>query len=192
MRGARFAFCFDLARFAERLVPDLFRSFTGQLHDPRRSYLRTATYRSDSFLSLLLPGRHVQLYCAMAVNGRPRWTCRIFVSKVAISGFVEIAPLSNMPVIKDLATDMRPFFEKWQAAKGVFEPSKTRNDEVKSIRPDTPKQVAADAIECINSGRSATPPVTLCGGTEIIWVRLRLIVLGLWLTTNVTPVKQQD
>jgi fumarate reductase iron-sulfur subunit len=91
--------------------------------------------------------------CAMAVNGRPRWTCRTLVSKVAISGFVEIAPLSNMPVIKDLATDMRPFFEKWQAAKGVFEPSKTRNDEVESIRPDTPKRVAADAaIECINCG----------------------------------------
>src|ERR1700719_4488558 len=59
--------------------------------------------------------------CAMTVNGRPRWTCRTHVSSVVKGGTLEIAPLSNMPVIKDLATDMKPFFEKWQAAKGVFE-----------------------------------------------------------------------
>src|SRR5260221_13723028 len=68
--------------------------------------------------------------CAMTVNGRPRWTCRTHVSKVNHGGTLEIAPLSNLPVIKDLAADMKPFFEKWQAAEGVFEPSKTRDDAV--------------------------------------------------------------
>ena len=33
---------------------------------------------------------------------------------------VEIGPLANLPVIKDLATDMTRFFEKWQGAKGAF------------------------------------------------------------------------
>jgi fumarate reductase iron-sulfur subunit len=56
-------------------------------------------------------------------------------------------------VIKDLATDMKPFFEKWQAAEGVFEPSKTRDDAVEPVRPDEPERIAADAgIECINCG----------------------------------------
>ncbi len=50
--------------------------------------------------------------CAMTVNGRPRWTCRTHVSRVNHGGTLEIAPLSNLPVIKDLATDMKPFFEK--------------------------------------------------------------------------------
>jgi fumarate reductase iron-sulfur subunit len=91
--------------------------------------------------------------CAMTVNGRPRWTCRTHVSKVAQDGTLEIAPLTNLPVIKDLATDMTPFFEKWQDAKGVFEPSKTRNDAVEPIRPDEPERIAANAgIECINCG----------------------------------------
>jgi fumarate reductase iron-sulfur subunit len=91
--------------------------------------------------------------CAMTVNGRPRWTCRTHVSKVAEGGRLEIGPLENLPVIKDLATDMEPFFEKWQAAKGVFAPSKTRHDDIAKIRPETPARVAADAaIECINCG----------------------------------------
>ncbi len=42
--------------------------------------------------------------CAMTVNGRPRWTCRAHVSKVATRGRLTIGPLENLPVIKDLAT----------------------------------------------------------------------------------------
>jgi fumarate reductase iron-sulfur subunit len=91
--------------------------------------------------------------CAMTVNGRPRWTCRTHVSKVAGNGRLKIAPLANLPVIKDLAADLRPFFEKWQAAKGVFAPSQTRREPAARIVPDSPARRAADAaIECINCG----------------------------------------
>jgi fumarate reductase iron-sulfur subunit len=91
--------------------------------------------------------------CAMTVNGRPRWTCRTHVSKVAGEGRLEIGPLANLPVIKDLTTDMAPFFAKWQDAKGVFAPSKTRHDAIEEIRPESPARRAVDAaIECINCG----------------------------------------
>ncbi len=91
--------------------------------------------------------------CAMTVNGRARWTCRTHVSKVAKNGKLKIGPLENLPVIKDLAADMRPFFEKWQNAKGVFEPSLTRDDPIQEIKPDTPERIEADAaVECINCG----------------------------------------
>jgi fumarate reductase iron-sulfur subunit len=91
--------------------------------------------------------------CAMTVNGRPRWTCRTHISKVVTDGRLEIAPLANLPVIKDLATDMSRFFEKWQEAKGTFVPSLTRHDEIEAIAPDTAPRIAADkAIECINCG----------------------------------------
>jgi fumarate reductase iron-sulfur subunit len=66
--------------------------------------------------------------CAMTVNGVARWTCRTHVSKVSKDGHLEIAPLSNLPVIKDLATDMRDFFDKWAKAKGQFKGSTTRRD----------------------------------------------------------------
>ena len=89
--------------------------------------------------------------CAMMVNGRPRWTCRTHVQRVADDGRLEIAPLRNLPVIRDLAVDMTPFIEKWQAADGVFAPTKTRNDEVEQVQPAGAARLAAAAgIECIN------------------------------------------
>lgn len=89
--------------------------------------------------------------CAMTVNGKPRWTCRTHVSKVARNGKLEIAPLRNLPVIKDLAVDMSVFFEKWQRAQGRFAPTKTRADPVETITPDNRERQAASAgIECIN------------------------------------------
>ncbi len=91
--------------------------------------------------------------CAMTVNRKPRWTCRTHVAKVADGDRLEIGPLENLPVIKDLTTDMQPFFEKWQQARGVFEPSQTRHDAIAQIRPDDPARITADAaIECINCG----------------------------------------
>ena len=91
--------------------------------------------------------------CAMTVNGKARWTCRTHVSRVAEDGRLEIAPLANMPVIKDLATDMRVFFDKWARAKGQFKGSSTRDDPFAVVRPDAKERAAASAgIECIGCG----------------------------------------
>ena len=88
--------------------------------------------------------------CAMSVNGIARWTCRTHVSRVATDGVLEIAPLANLPVIKDLVTDMREFFDKWARAKGNFEGKQTRRDGLARIVPhsEARKQIDA-AIECI-------------------------------------------
>jgi fumarate reductase iron-sulfur subunit len=89
--------------------------------------------------------------CAMTVNGRPRWTCRSHVAKVAPGGRLEIAPLANLPVIRDLVTDMTGFFDKWQRAGGRFAPTATRHDPPARVAPASPARQAADAgIECIN------------------------------------------
>jgi fumarate reductase iron-sulfur subunit len=91
--------------------------------------------------------------CAMTVNGRPRWTCRSHVAKVAPGGRLEIAPLANLPVIRDLATDMTGFFEKWQRAGGRHVGSATRADPPARIDPESSQRQAADSgIECINCG----------------------------------------
>ena len=89
--------------------------------------------------------------CAMTVNGVARWTCRTHVSTVVGSdGRLEIAPLANLPVIKDLATDMSGFFDKWARAKGQFKGTRTRHEPFATVEPASPQRVAADAgIECI-------------------------------------------
>ncbi len=89
--------------------------------------------------------------CAMTVNGVARWTCRTHVSAVVdANGELEIAPLANLPVIKDLASDMSEFFDKWARAKGRFEGSRTRRDAFATVPPASPERAAANAgIECI-------------------------------------------
>ena len=76
--------------------------------------------------------------CAMMVNGQPRWTCRTHVQKVLKDNKLEIAPLRNLPVIRDLATDMTVFFDKWTAAEASFTPTITRHDPMAPINPETP------------------------------------------------------
>ena len=89
--------------------------------------------------------------CAMTVNGQARWTCRTHVAKVVDpQGALEIAPLANLPVVKDLATDMSAFFDKWAQARGRFQGAQTRHDDFARVSPATPQRQAADAgIECI-------------------------------------------
>lgn len=92
--------------------------------------------------------------CGMTVNGVARWTCRTHVTNVVgADGRLEIAPLANFPVIRDLATDMSAFFDKWTRARGCFEGTKTRHDDFATVCPDEPARRSADAgVECIGCG----------------------------------------
>ena len=89
--------------------------------------------------------------CAMMVNGVPRWTCRTHVRKVVKGNKLDLAPLRNLPVIKDLATDMDPFFDKWLAAEGRHHPTRSREEPIEQVDPQDKGRVkAGEGIECIN------------------------------------------
>jgi fumarate reductase iron-sulfur subunit len=88
--------------------------------------------------------------CAMTVNGKARWTCRTHVSVVAENDTLEIGPLNNLPVIKDLVTDMVPFFDKWNRAEGRFHGARTRRDDFARVAPESMERKLVDeGIECI-------------------------------------------
>ena len=107
--------------------------------------------------------------CAMMVNGRPRWTCRTHVKKVLKGRRVEIAPLRNLPVIKDLATDMDPFFDKWVAAGGAHAPTATRADPIPPVDPEESTRVVASAgIECINCAICYSACDTVTGQSDYL------------------------
>ena len=87
--------------------------------------------------------------CAMSVNGVARWTCRTHVSAVAADGRLDVAPLANFPVVRDLVVDMRGFFDKWARARGRFAGAATRRDDFARVDPDSRQRRAANAgIEC--------------------------------------------
>ncbi|MGH8801832.1 MAG: succinate dehydrogenase/fumarate reductase iron-sulfur subunit [Casimicrobiaceae bacterium] len=91
--------------------------------------------------------------CAMTVNGVARWTCRTHVDRVAPRSRLELRPLANLPVIRDLVCDMREFFDKWATARGAFVPTVTRREAVQRVLPASRERRLADAaIECIGCG----------------------------------------
>ena len=93
--------------------------------------------------------------CAMTVNGRARWTCRTHVRKVVdADGALELRPLANLPVIRDLAADLSPFFDKWARARGTFQPKDAPDgavpEDFATVPPASKQRREADAgIECI-------------------------------------------
>jgi fumarate reductase iron-sulfur subunit len=69
------------------------------------------------------------------------------------NGKIEVGPLRNLPVIRDLVTDMREFFDKWARARGSFSGSTTRQDPFAVVPPLSEDRKAVDAgIECIGCG----------------------------------------
>src|SRR5207247_10437975 len=58
--------------------------------------------------------------CAMVVNGRERLTCSTLVKTVGTK--LRIEPLRNLSVVRDLATDMKPFFDAYQRTLPYFIP----------------------------------------------------------------------
>jgi fumarate reductase iron-sulfur subunit len=91
--------------------------------------------------------------CAMTVNGQARWTCRTHVDAVTKKDELTVAPLRNLPVIRDLVTDMRGFFDKWARAKGYFEGDRSRRDDFAKVAPESEARKLVDAaIECIGCG----------------------------------------
>lgn len=107
--------------------------------------------------------------CAMMVNGEPRWTCRTHVSRVLDGDRLEIAPLRNLPVIKDLAADMDPFFDKWVKAGGAHRPSRTRSEPIQQVNPEAPGRVEANkGIECINCSICYAACDTVAGNQDYL------------------------
>jgi len=58
--------------------------------------------------------------CAMVVNGRERLTCSTLVN--TIGDKLRLEPLRNLPVVRDLAVDLKPFFDAYQRSIPQFIP----------------------------------------------------------------------
>ncbi len=107
--------------------------------------------------------------CAMMVNGVPRWTCRTHIKKVIKGNKLVVAPLRNLPVIKDLATDMDPFFDKWVAAEALHHPTKSRHDPIEQIDPSSVARVEINTgIECINCSVCYAACDTVTGNADYL------------------------
>ena len=53
--------------------------------------------------------------CGMLVNGEPKLTCKDTLAEYGDT--VEVAPLSNFPVVRDLVVELEGFMERFQKVK---------------------------------------------------------------------------
>jgi succinate dehydrogenase/fumarate reductase iron-sulfur protein len=67
--------------------------------------------------------------CAMSVDGVPRLACKTRVRTLE-AGVIHLAPLPNMPVVKDLVVSLEPFFDQWKRTLPKFRP---RDPESKTL-----------------------------------------------------------
>lgn len=58
--------------------------------------------------------------CAMVVNGREQLACSTLVQAVGTG--LKIEPLRNLPVVRDLAVDLAPFFSAYKKTQPHFTP----------------------------------------------------------------------
>ena len=89
--------------------------------------------------------------CALKVNGRPAWACRTLLG--GLGEEITLEPLTNFPVLSDLAVDMSPFFEKMKRARGWLEPTGAAEKAPALIAPGSRERRRIEPhIECITCG----------------------------------------
>ena len=102
--------------------------------------------------------------CAMRIDGREALACRVRLEHLGPT--VTLEPMRSLPVIKDLLTDMTPFFDKYRRVDPFFvgeHPSFAQAVDAPSrVDPEQPLRRDADrATDCIACGAcySACPTV---------------------------------
>lgn len=104
--------------------------------------------------------------CAMVVNGRERLTCSTLIKEAGTE--LRIEPLRNLPVIRDVAVDLKPFFAAYRQSLPQFIPrDDLKADEFYPIPHDSAEWKALDhQPQCIDCGScySACTLVTLKRG----------------------------
>jgi len=68
--------------------------------------------------------------CAMMVNGFPRLTCQTQVTELG-TDVIEVRPLANYPILRDLVADLREFLQKHESIR----PYLIRKDSAELDRP---------------------------------------------------------
>ena len=62
--------------------------------------------------------------CSMRIDGHAKLACKTKIATLASKGGpITVEPMGNMPVVKDLVVDMKPFWDKMRAVQPYLQPS---------------------------------------------------------------------
>lgn len=91
--------------------------------------------------------------CGMMVNGKPKLGCKTFLRDYKAQGKMQLEPLANFPIERDLVVDMSDFMAKLERIKPYIVP-KDELDVCNGETLQTPEQLAKyrQFSMCINCG----------------------------------------
>jgi succinate dehydrogenase / fumarate reductase iron-sulfur subunit len=90
--------------------------------------------------------------CAMKINGQSRLACKTLISHIEHEGdVVTVAPMGNMPVVKDLVVDMDLFWDKVKAVKPYLQPEGPVPEKEYRVSNEAMMDLAV-AMNCIMCG----------------------------------------
>jgi succinate dehydrogenase / fumarate reductase iron-sulfur subunit len=92
--------------------------------------------------------------CAVRIDGRTALACRTSVSELAAEGRVPaIAPIGNLPVVRDLVVEMEPMWQKMRAVEPFLRPGSDPQDDGREAPiPSTRFDGLRKEALCINCG----------------------------------------
>ncbi len=148
-------YCLRIARAASGGISKGTQQFDVQLED--RMTVLDALFRiqrdQDNGLSFRCACRVGMCgTCAISINGIPRLACKTRVRTLPNEA-IHIAPLPNLPVIKDLVVSLEPFFAQWKRVKPAMRAMDPESERPASI-PATSAyaQFTTTKRDCITCG----------------------------------------
>jgi len=85
--------------------------------------------------------------CAMFINGKQRLACKTQINKLGQE--ITVGPLPHLPIIRDLAVNLNPYFSKMRMIKPYFE-GKDPFPEKEFIQNPKDREAIDIAIDCID------------------------------------------
>jgi succinate dehydrogenase/fumarate reductase iron-sulfur protein len=86
--------------------------------------------------------------CGLVANGRGRLACKTRVADLGEE--VEIQPMRNLPVLKDLIVDLEPFLHKYRSVTPNYIRKEGLTEPEKVTKPE--RELIDDMLECITCG----------------------------------------
>ena len=89
--------------------------------------------------------------CAMRINGHAALACKIKLTQALKDGAVTVEPMGNLPVVKDLITDMQPFWDKVRQVEPWLQ-TEGPPPEREHLVPDEAMEHLVGVMNCIMCG----------------------------------------
>ncbi len=87
--------------------------------------------------------------CAMRINGHATLACKTQASELVVNGVIQIDPIGNFDVLRDLVVDLEPFWASLRKVNPWLKPDSRDNPENERLQTPTQFSKIDDVTTCI-------------------------------------------